>query len=104
MNNVYFVKVENVPYIADYAGDQPRYEHEDLCEIIIAPTPGKSKSMFWTKYNKEYIEYRDIRVLKIASRSAEDSKIVLKEHPLFNIFWEMVDEKINKIKMCRYIK
>jgi len=98
MNNVYFVKVENVPYIADYAGDQPRYEYEDLSEIVIAQTPGKAKSLFLKEHRKEYIEWEEIHLLKIASKAHENPKIVSKDHPLFDIFWEMVDEKINKLK------
>jgi hypothetical protein len=104
MNNIYFVKVKNVLYIAEYIDEFPRYETEDFVEIIIAKTPGKAKSLFYKKYKKEDIEWKDIHILKIASRSEEDPKIVLKEHPLFNIFWEMVDEKINKMKMCRYFR
>ena len=99
--NVYFVQVENVPYIADYAGDQPRYEHEDLCEIVIAQTPGKAKSLFLKEHKKEYIEWEEIHVLKIAT-TEEDPSIVSKEHPLLDIFWEMTDEKIMKMKLSEH--
>jgi hypothetical protein len=101
--NAYFVQVENVPYIADYAGDQPRYEYEDLCEIIIAQTPGKAKFLFSRRHSKECIEWEEIHALKIVPVQ-EEPQIVSQEHPLYDRLWELLDEKIIKMRMMSKIE
>ena len=65
---IFFIDAGDNEYVEEYIDGFPRYETARICELVVAETRGKAKSLFLKHSKDTWLEWKDkMKIWKISN-------------------------------------
>lgn len=92
----YWMDAGDHDVVVEYIAEWPRYERERVCDIVLAPTRGKARSIFINRYRRiggghVYLEWTyPIRMIQLDKNVDGEPGFLSRKHPDYGRLWEAV--------------